>query len=86
MKKLFNLFCLLLSIFGAHTPLMQPSAKIFSGTSSQYLAEKIAQCFGNSLGRINIQKFSDGEFQPVFLESIRGDYVRTSPGLQLVVS
>jgi len=54
---------------------MQPSAKIFSGTSSQYLAEKIAQCFGNSLGRINIQKFSDGEFQPVFLESIRGDYV-----------
>jgi ribose-phosphate pyrophosphokinase len=54
---------------------MQPSAKIFSGTSSQYLAEKIAQCFGSPLGRINIQKFSDGEYQPVFLESIRGDYV-----------
>jgi len=54
---------------------MQPSAKIFSGTSSQYLAEKIAQCFGSPLGRINIQKFSDGEYQPVFLESIRGYYV-----------
>ncbi len=52
-----------------------PFAKIFSGTSSQYLAEKISQRFGASIGKINIQRFSDGEFQPVFLESIRGDYV-----------
>jgi len=52
-----------------------PFAKIFSGTSSQYLAEKISQRFGVGLGKINIQRFSDGEFQPVFLESIRGDYV-----------
>ncbi len=51
------------------------SAKIFSGTNSQYLAEKIAQKYGAALGKINIQRFSDGEFQPVFLESIRGDYV-----------
>ncbi|MDX2046605.1 MAG: ribose-phosphate pyrophosphokinase [Chitinophagaceae bacterium] len=51
------------------------SAKIFSGTNSQYLAEKIAQKYGATLGKINIQRFSDGEFQPVFLESIRGDYV-----------
>ena len=54
---------------------MGPSVKIFSGTGSSELAEKIAQCFGSALGRINIQKFSDGEFQPIFLESIRGDYV-----------
>ncbi len=54
---------------------MQPSVKIFSGTGSQYLAEKIATSFGSALGNINIQKFSDGEFQPVFQESIRGDYV-----------
>jgi ribose-phosphate pyrophosphokinase len=27
------------------------------------------------LGKINIQKFSDGEIQPIFLESIRGDFV-----------
>lgn len=54
---------------------MTPSVKIFSGTGSQQLAEKIAQRFGARLGKINIQKFSDGEFQPVFLESIRGDYV-----------
>lgn len=54
---------------------MQPSVKIFSGTGSQYLAEKIAQSFGKPLGDIKIQKFSDGEFQPVFQESIRGEYV-----------
>ena len=54
---------------------MTPSVKIFSGTGSQELAKKIAQRFGAPLGKINIQKFSDGEFQPIFLESIRGDYV-----------
>jgi ribose-phosphate pyrophosphokinase len=52
-----------------------PSCKIFSGTSSQYLAEQIALEMGISLGKISIQKFSDGEIQPIFLESIRGDYV-----------
>ena len=54
---------------------MNPSVKIFSGTGSQHLAEKVAKKFGASLGKINVQKFSDGEFQPIFLESIRGDYV-----------
>jgi ribose-phosphate pyrophosphokinase len=54
---------------------MTPSVKIFSGTGSHALAEKIAQRFGIPQGKVNIQKFSDGEFQPVFLESIRGDYV-----------
>ena len=54
---------------------MTPSIKIFSGTGSESLSSKIAQRFGTSLGKVNLQKFSDGEFQPVFLESIRGDYV-----------
>ena len=54
---------------------MQPAVKIFSGTNSEYLATQIAKSFGGELGEIKIQKFSDGEFQPVFLESIRGDYV-----------
>ena len=54
---------------------MQPSVKIFSGTSSLYLAQQIAKCFNKRLGECDIQKFSDGEFQPVFRESIRGDYV-----------
>ena len=51
------------------------SIKIFSGTGSQYLAEKIAQKFGAILGKISISRFSDGEIQPVFQESIRGDMV-----------
>lgn len=54
---------------------MNPSVKIFSGTGSQELALKIAQRFGVPLGKVTIQKFSDGEFQPIFLESVRGDYV-----------
>lgn len=55
--------------------IMNPSVKVFAGAGSQKLAEKIAQRFGAPLGKVNIQKFSDGEIQPVFLESIRGDYV-----------
>ena len=54
---------------------MQSSAKIFSGTGSQQLAEQICKRYGCQLGRINIQKFSDGEICPIFLESVRGDYV-----------
>lgn len=52
-----------------------PTVKIFSGTGSAYLAENIAKSFGKKLGACRIQKFSDGEFQPVFQESVRGDYV-----------
>ena len=54
---------------------MNPSVKIFAGLGSKDLALKIAQRFGAPLGKVNIQRFSDGEIQPVFLESIRGDYV-----------
>ena len=52
-----------------------PSCKVFSGTSSEYLAAKIAESVNGTPGKISIQRFSDGEIQPVFLESIRGDYV-----------
>ena len=54
---------------------MHSSVKIFSGNCSRYLADKIATIYGTNLGKSLIQHFSDGEFQPVFLESIRGDYV-----------
>jgi ribose-phosphate pyrophosphokinase len=54
---------------------MGPSAKIFAGTGSQKLAEKICKSYGCQPGKINIQKFKDGEIQPIFLESIRGDFV-----------
>ena len=51
------------------------SAKIFSGTSSEVLTNEICKRFGTKQGKINIQRFSDGEMCPTFLESIRGDFV-----------
>ncbi len=54
---------------------MDSNAKIFSGTGSQYLAEKIAKKFGEPLGKVNIQRFSDGEIYVEFKESIRGQFV-----------
>lgn len=54
---------------------MESNAKIFSGTGSKYLAEKIARKFGEPLGRVNIQRFSDGEIGVEFQESIRGRFV-----------
>jgi ribose-phosphate pyrophosphokinase len=49
--------------------------KIFSGTKSRYLAEKIVDFYGQALGDLSIQRFSDGEMQANILESVRGDYV-----------
>ena len=46
--------------------------KIFSCTNSKVLAEKITKSFGTELGNIIISKYSDGEFQPSYEESIRG--------------
>lgn len=51
---------------------MSAEAKIFSGSASLYLAEKVASEFGVALGQIKISQFSDGEIQPSFEESIRG--------------
>lgn len=39
------------------------------------MAEKIAKKFGEPLGRVNIQRFSDGEIYVEFKESIRGRFV-----------
>jgi len=50
----------------------QTPIKFFSGRASTYLAEKIANKFGNQLGRSSIYQFSDGEFQPAYDESVRG--------------
>ena len=46
--------------------------KIFSGTHSEYLSEKIAHSYGQKLGSLSVSRFSDGEFQPVFNETVRG--------------
>jgi ribose-phosphate pyrophosphokinase len=49
--------------------------KLFSGTGSRYLAEKIAKEYDQKLGDLTVSKFSDGEMQPVINESVRGEYV-----------
>lgn len=54
---------------------MQGPIKVFAGTKSQYLAEKICSSLGCPLGKMNIQHFADGEFSVSYEESIRGDYV-----------
>ncbi|MEZ5058567.1 MAG: ribose-phosphate pyrophosphokinase [Saprospiraceae bacterium] len=49
--------------------------KLFSGEKSKYLAEKIADYYGQPLGDITLSRFKDGEMQPVINESVRGAYV-----------
>ncbi len=49
-----------------------PPFKIFSGTNSRYIAEEIAKDLGVELGKMNITRFADGEFEVSFEESIRG--------------
>ncbi len=49
-----------------------PPFKIFSGTKSRYMAEEICKDLGVELGKMNIQRFADGEFEVSFEESIRG--------------
>lgn len=51
---------------------MDSQVKIFSGTSSMYLAEKIAASYGQPLGTVMFTRFSDGEFQTSFEETVRG--------------
>lgn len=46
--------------------------KIFAGSNSTELAEKIAKNYGKKLGDVTLSKFSDGEMSPSFNESIRG--------------
>ena len=47
-------------------------AKIFPCTQSQVLAEQIASHFGIPLGKVIFSRYSDGEYQPSFEESVRG--------------
>ena len=49
--------------------------KVFSGTNSRYLAEKICESLKCPLGKMKIEHFSDGEFSVSYEESIRGQYV-----------
>lgn len=49
--------------------------KIFSGRASLDLANRVATHFGLPLGDVNVTVFSDGEFQPSFEETVRGQDV-----------
>ena len=51
------------------------AVKIFSGRATTYLADKIAQAYGESLGEVKYQQFSDGEMCPFLAESVRGHEV-----------
>lgn len=46
--------------------------KLFSGSATKQLAERIAGAYGQELGDVVLSVFSDGEFQPHFNETIRG--------------
>jgi len=53
-------------------PYQVPEPKIFACSNSRTLAEKIALSYGTDLGNVHISRYSDGEFQPSFEESVRG--------------
>ena len=54
---------------------MESQVKLFSGTASNYLAEKVAASYGVPLGNVIVSRFSDGEISPSFEETVRGSDV-----------
>ncbi len=54
---------------------MASNVNIFSGHTSEYLADKIAKYYGQPLGKVHIERFKDGEYQPSFEQTIRGNDV-----------
>jgi ribose-phosphate pyrophosphokinase len=53
-------------------PLQFNTVKLFAGSGSKELSTNIAASYGQELGDVVLSRFSDGEFQPHFNESIRG--------------
>jgi ribose-phosphate pyrophosphokinase len=54
---------------------MESQVRLFSGIASEDLAKKIAASFGQALGKVEHYRFSDGELQASYEESIRGQSV-----------
>ena len=54
---------------------MESQVRLFSGIASEGLAEKIAKSYGKDLGKLIHYRFSDGELQASYEESIRGQSV-----------
>jgi ribose-phosphate pyrophosphokinase len=53
-------------------PLNFNTVKLFSGSGTKDLSLKIAENYGKELGSVVLSRFSDGEFQPHYEESVRG--------------
>ena len=53
-------------------PVTFNTIKLFAGSGSVDLAKKIALIYGKQLGDVTLSRFSDGEFQPHYNESVRG--------------
>ena len=53
-------------------PLQFNPVKLFAGSGTRDLANKIADSYGRPLGSVTLSKFSDGEFQPSYDETVRG--------------
>lgn len=54
-----------------HTPQFQ----MFAGTATLGLAQRVAHAYGCQLGEVVVTRFADGELQPRFETSIRGNSV-----------
>ncbi len=48
---------------------------LFAGQNTIELAQKMAAAYGQQLSKVTINRFSDGEMQPIIEESVRGSYV-----------
>lgn len=53
-------------------PVTFNTIKLFAGSGTTDLAKKIAESYGKELGDMTLSRFSDGEFQPHYNESVRG--------------
>lgn len=53
-------------------PLQFNPVKLFAGSGTKDLAHKIAESYGKPLGNVTLSRFSDGEFQPSYDETVRG--------------
>lgn len=53
-------------------PLQFNTVKLFAGSGSIQVAQNIAKAYGQELGDMAVSRFSDGEYQPHFNETVRG--------------
>lgn len=51
---------------------MEQPAFLFTTRGTKELATKIAEQYGQELGKLKVVEFSDGEYQPAFEQPIRG--------------